>query len=266
MREIRYVLADPTGNLTCLVLDPVPAEERPAVTAALMDRCEQVGYLTAPRDPRAVLRLEMMGGEFCGNAAMSAAAYWAEKMDLGEDGEGTKLLLEVSGAEGLISCEVGLDEDGDWHGEVDMPIPTRMEQVETEGKVLDAVFLPGIVHLVCPDDDLTDGEAESILEAAKDLFPDQPAIGLLQYVEEEETMVPLVWVRESDTQVWETACGSGTVAVAYRQALLRSGSATVGLYQPGGVLVAEIAREDDRIVRAVLSGLVRLNPTQILRW
>ena len=53
MKPVRYVTLDPTGNTTCLVLDPVTEAERPRVTAALMDRCEQVGYLPPPLSPGA---------------------------------------------------------------------------------------------------------------------------------------------------------------------------------------------------------------------
>ena len=49
MKPVRYVLMNPTGNLTALVISPVQPRERPAVTAALLPRCEQVGYLGVPK-------------------------------------------------------------------------------------------------------------------------------------------------------------------------------------------------------------------------
>ena len=103
MREIRYVILDPTGNLTALVLDPVSGEERTRITAALMDRCEQVGYLCSPEKPGVRARLQMMGGEFCGNASMAAAVYLAAGDGLQEDRE-TEIILEVSGADTPVAC------------------------------------------------------------------------------------------------------------------------------------------------------------------
>ncbi|MBQ6399514.1 MAG: hypothetical protein IJI21_05265 [Clostridia bacterium] len=87
MKSFRYVRLDPTGNLTCLVLDPVEKAEEPGITARLM------------------------GGEFCGNAAMASACYLAERdgMRAGE------VLLEVSGAEGPVHCGVRKGEDA-WDG------------------------------------------------------------------------------------------------------------------------------------------------------
>lgn len=75
--KIEYMLADPSGNKTILVLTPVPKEEHSTLAAALLARpdidAEQVGYVTCVEGKP--LRVDMMGGEFCGNASRAAAAY-----------------------------------------------------------------------------------------------------------------------------------------------------------------------------------------------
>ena len=73
--ELRYTVIDPTKNITLLVTTPVPRDVQPRVAAELLRRgkdAEQVGFVEglAAGDPR----LQMMGGEFCGNATMSMAA------------------------------------------------------------------------------------------------------------------------------------------------------------------------------------------------
>ena len=45
MSNYRYVKLDPTGNITCLVLDPASPEEEKAITRELLKQCEQVAYL-----------------------------------------------------------------------------------------------------------------------------------------------------------------------------------------------------------------------------
>ena len=68
--HLRIRLANPAGNITLFVLDPVDPAARPALSAALMRRdpsVEQVAFVTAPKSGGAG-RFEMMGGEFCGNA------------------------------------------------------------------------------------------------------------------------------------------------------------------------------------------------------
>ena len=84
---IDYLVADPSGNTTILVLTPVPKEEHSALAAKLLAlpgiEAEQVGYVT--REAGKPLRVDMMGGEFCGNASRSAAA-WALACDGGTQG------------------------------------------------------------------------------------------------------------------------------------------------------------------------------------
>ena len=45
---IRYIPADPAGNLTAIVLSPVAAQDRAKIAAEMMARCpegfEQVGF------------------------------------------------------------------------------------------------------------------------------------------------------------------------------------------------------------------------------
>ena len=41
MRAYRYVTLDPTGNITCLVLDPAGEEEKARLTRRLLQKCEQ---------------------------------------------------------------------------------------------------------------------------------------------------------------------------------------------------------------------------------
>ena len=76
MKTYRYVTLDPTGNITCLVLDAVTAEDKPRVTAALMERCEQVGYLEKPRTEEARARLTMMGGELSVESVYGRGSSW----------------------------------------------------------------------------------------------------------------------------------------------------------------------------------------------
>ena len=69
--ELRYTVIDPTKNITLLVTTPVPRDVQPRVAAELLRRekdAEQVGFAEglAAGNPR----LQMMGGEFCGNATM----------------------------------------------------------------------------------------------------------------------------------------------------------------------------------------------------
>ena len=72
--EIHFVIADPAGNITAIVKDGVADDDYRSVAAAIMQdpqwKVEQVGFITEPK-VGGEARLQMMGGEFCGNAARS---------------------------------------------------------------------------------------------------------------------------------------------------------------------------------------------------
>ena len=101
IRECHYVLMDPTGNRTLLVDTPVPVEEQPSVAAKLMEQeptAEQTGFLTF--SDSSGLSLRMAGGEFCGNATMSAAVYHSIRTGTADD----RMTVNVSGAPDLMEA------------------------------------------------------------------------------------------------------------------------------------------------------------------
>jgi diaminopimelate epimerase len=247
-KEIRYVLLDPTGNLTCLVLDPAEAREREAVTAALMDRCEQVGYLMPATSGEARARLQMMGGEFCGNASMATAAWLAREAGENE----AEMRLEVSGVPAPVGCRVRREEDGSWSGTVEMPPVGEIGPFRTGGRELTAARMPGMTHLIC-EENLGRDEAEALLRSAAEEIPD-PAVGLLQWDEEKRTMTPLVLVREAGTLVWETACGSGSTAVGAWRARRAGRDLETEVRQPGGTLRVRTAGEKIYLTGKVIIG------------
>ena len=78
---MRYSVFDPTGNITALVRDPVAPLQQPVIAAGIMRKhpeVEQVGFVSFDG---ALPALRMAGGEFCGNASMSAAALLCMEQD-----------------------------------------------------------------------------------------------------------------------------------------------------------------------------------------
>ena len=72
--KVRTMQADPSGNVTLYVLDPVPQKDRKELNRQLLTlhpSVEQAGCLSIKEGQPQV---EMMGGEFCGNANRSAGA------------------------------------------------------------------------------------------------------------------------------------------------------------------------------------------------
>ncbi len=261
MKSFRYVTLDPTGNITCLVLDPVEESERNRVTSALMEQCEQVGYLQKPHQPKAKASLQMMGGEFCGNATMAAASYLAQ-----QEGEtdNTVVLLEVSGANELVSCAVTPLTDDLWEGTVKMPSIQGIRPL-TLGEY-DAVLvrMEGIAHLILQDIRLDAKTAETLLLTSAGELPDA-SVGLLQWNSRTNYMKPLVFVKKSGTLVWETGCGSGSTAIgAWLASKKRDGILAIDIQQPGGIIRAEAEANNGLVTDIRITGRVRIGKTETL--
>ena len=277
--EIDYAVMDPTGNITILVETPVPEASQPFAAARLMElepAAEQVGFLSSGRDG-AELSLRMAGGEFCGNASMSAAVY-GEIQKNGNKGSTREILLNVSGAAEPVKvgveafAAVGGNQEPQFRGTVEMPRPLRIRQAElslegAETKI-PAVEFEGITHLIIredADDAAGSDRAAKIRQDAERLAPlwcealGAEALGLMFLNETEGTMKPLVYVPAAGTLVWENSCASGTTASGAFLAERQSGdgherSFQISLKQPGGSLGIRVEKDG----KLFLSGTVRL--------
>ena len=260
MKAYRWVRLDPTGNITALVLSPVPEPERAAVTAALLEESEQVGYLTAPEDPACRAGLCMMGHEFCGNASMAAAA-WLGREDGMLPGEERTLKLEVSGAKAPVRCDIRAPEEPSlpWIGTVEMPPVLEVQPAEAEGRFCVIVRMEGITHLIYPGR-LPDRETAERLLRDFARGRAETAVGLLQWDEEHCFMTPLVYVRESGSMTWETGCGSGSTAVGAWKALLAGeGTSVLPVRQPGGCLKVGGTVKEGKVTRLTICGQVKMD-------
>lgn len=245
--NLRYSVWDPTGNVTLLVATPVDPARQAELSARLMaaePKAEQAGFVSP--DSTADIALRMAGGEFCGNASMSAAVYAAAQAGL-ERGTRT---VRISGAEQPVRVRVARQPGGVWQGSVEMPQPLSVtEQLLPGVGTVPVVRLPGITHVV-----LTEPMPRPLAERQARVWCSRleaDALGLMFLDQRRGRLTPLVYVPAADTLFWETSCASGTTAVgAY---LARAGDFTAAaLQQPGGVLTVSL--EEDRLW---LSGTVR---------
>ena len=210
--KVDFVKLSPTENMTVIVTSPVEREKQLKTGTELIKyasvNAEQAGFLEKPKNAGAALALRMMAGEFCGNGTMSAAVYWAWKNGI-KKGESISVPLEVSGADGVLECEVyAVDpENGVFTAEVDMPLPQNigMGVYEIGGKSLrlPTVKFEGITHVIVPADALG-GDAKKILEdsvysVGKNIATD--AFGLVLFDEEMMEMTPLVAVRSAGNRM-----------------------------------------------------------------
>ena len=255
MITCRFVVLDPTGNLTALVLDPVVPNAEKCVTKKLLEISEQVAYLEPPSHPGSEAAIRLMGGEFCGNASMAAAA-WLLRDHLAIGHERT-ILLQVSGASKPVPCHIRKTKDC-FQGTVSMPPVLELRRISLLNRLFTAVRMEGILHLIDEGTPLEKREAERTLAGLSETLPDE-AIGLLQWNRDAGRLDPLVFVRANGSMVWEHGCGSGSAAVGAYEALRNGNGVTATeIHQPGGTIITCAEVSDSSIVSIQITGSIHL--------
>lgn len=232
-RIITYQRMDPAGNITAFVFTPTPVNERVAIGRALMEQIdqsvEQVGFITM-NDRGEPLRLDMMGGEFCGNAsrALGLLQAIAKKRD-------GKVIEEVHVSGVSHPLTVHVDTKGAY-AKIALPKPDALFSVLLEGRSYTAVQLPGILHVLIPDREEDEDFVHRALSYLEKHYPAE-AYGLLFVQESRKSMVPYVYVTEAETLYREGSCGSGSYAVGVaRKDTWHLHEKPVLLQQPRGVI------------------------------
>lgn len=252
---LRVLRADPAGNITLYVLDPVDPALRPKVTAHLLGmeqfKAEQLAYCCPP-----VMggqgRIEMAGGEFCGNATRAFAMVMQQEMGVPSPSEMT---LEVSGCDHLVTAFSDL---ADGSAESEMPLPRSVRTIQANGETGVLVDLDGIVHLVveaAPSLEFFQ-QAEPIFQA----FPGLEAYGVVFLNRSASHITPLVKVPAANTLVWEGSCGSGSVAAAIACAMgAPDGQYAQDLIQPAGVIRVRLTLDQGQVTQVSIGGPVKLD-------
>ena len=238
--EIKYYKINPTGNITLIVETPVPRESQAAVAAKLMafDKdAEQVGFIESAENPECAFRLQMMGGEFCGNASIAAAALYMSKQCPSPTDKST-VTFEVSGVDKPLAVSVECLNKLKFTGSVSMPLPESCFDCELvyDGKSFSfpVVRMPGICHAIVTGGLGADFAEDAIAEWCRQL--DTEALGLMFYNARNGLLRPLVYVASTGSSVWESSCASGSCAVAAYESLNCGEGKLLSLRQPGGTL------------------------------
>ena len=226
-REYEVAVLDPAGNVTAIVLSDVQAAERARIAAQLLRlpelRIEQAAFLTAPRCGGEI-RLEMMGGEFCGNALRCAGFYHA--LRTGAQGK-TCVLAEISGAEGVqpVMADTAAGE-----ASTVMPLPRAVQPADWPDVQAVRVTFDGITHFVMDRAQPDDALVQRAIAAA----PEASAVGALFLDRAAGSMQPVVCVRPARASRRRAAppaasprpsCSRRTLATALRRSASASRAA-----------------------------------------
>lgn len=271
--KLKVIKVNPVENMTIFVMDKVERSLHMNVANKLMEYGnvygEQVGFIEEPTKAEAkslnTLRLQMMGGEFCGNATRSLAALMVhlnmEGINKSEDN--FKVVLEVSGSNELLHCEVRpTKEEHTYYSKVEMPLPQRISSsnIVFNNTPIDfiRVDFSGISHFIVESGEIED--KEGFFETMKNKTDSEAldAFGIMFYDTEKRFLTPLVYVKATDSKFWERSCGSGTSALGVALAFKRNSDVHEYIKQPGGELEVIVKLHDGKVMSLHLDGEVKI--------
>ena len=266
--DIPFYKLSPGGNTTLLLpVADVPAGKRAAVAAELMDPlhlgAEQVGFIDLAADTPSIA---MMGGEFCGNACRCVAALLAMRAAGVGKVQPARGSLLSSGASAPVAWRAR-----PLAGHSPIPALDAAVRVNLTGSTLTEiepgitrVDMPGMVHILldeCRFPAPADLAAEAAAWRARLGLSNLPAVGCIRHPPlhaKEAGILPLVWVRDTGSSCPETACGSGSLALALAvHAAL--GTQDLPIRQPSGEYISvNLEPETGGALYGWIGGPVRL--------
>lgn len=225
---------NPGGNLTALVenLDGSILKSNYAEIAnSKMESLdvEQVAFIELEDN---MYKCAMMGGELCINAIRSLGKY----------------LYDATGAADFSVMSSGLQDVVSVNAEswVTVTLPKNFT-IKKVRENLSLVEMQGIAHFVLITDSfMSDARMRQYIDELIIAVDGYPAIGLINVVDSK--IKPLVYVKDTNTFIFETGCASGSIAAA-----LVRGESVATIVQPSGYPYLIFLEED--LVK--LSGVVK---------
>ncbi|MHC1721429.1 MAG: hypothetical protein AB9844_12285 [Clostridiaceae bacterium] len=266
--KLNFIKVNPSENMTVFVLDALPREQYYDIANKIMEYgnvyAEQVGFIEKPMipDSKASVRLQMMGGEFCGNASRALAAVAVQRgyAKISENEGVYTVPLEASGIDGILYCQVEPLTSNGYNVALEMPLHKSMKDIiveyknnEYKGTIVD---LFGISHAVffTEDKNLDEEFFKAVRSSIKNF--DYDAFGIMFFNEKEGFMKPLVYVKETDSLIWERSCGTGTVALGVVFSYINNESIDMDVKQPGGTVRIITEWNKGIITQIILKGAV----------
>lgn len=255
--DVEYSIYVPAGNDTAFVYGlNYTQEQKKIINDEIManhPNVEQVGFIDTKEKPE----LQMAGGEFCGNATRSAASIYL-------NGKPGNIQITVN-LKDLINA--GVTETGKAWCEI--PLYKGSDVITQKEPGIYIVKLNGMVTIVIQEEASTQylKNKSKLKTIATDFIKKynleySEAVGIM-FCEKKKGMLkinPVVWVKSINTLFYETACGSGTTAVAMIQTILKNKSQTIDILQPSGMIItANTTYTKGTIEKVTISGDIKTN-------
>ncbi|MEL3971219.1 diaminopimelate epimerase [Rossellomorea oryzaecorticis] len=264
-QEVDFVKFNPTENMTVLVKTAHAFEDYGHIASKLMSydcvHAEQVGFIKKPGDACADSSLWMAGGEFCGNACMSLAAFIAAERDI-VDGRQMVVNVEASGTELLVRCQVRREMNR-FICRLAMPLPERIEKrkkIEGRPFACTEIHYAEAVHLIMEIDEVDTAirQYAETLALTVGAGYEGKLVGVMIFKPQTGELLPLIYVPELDSMVWERGCGSGTASLGVYLSWKNKGGISALIKQPGGMMNVTCEWENGSVTSVDIEGNVEI--------
>ena len=264
---LEYIKVNPSGNTTVFVTTKVPKYLYAPIANIIMSKeylaAEQVGYIVESNATESGKRMEMMGGEFCGNASRSFAAWLVLKSYTGELAPEVSgkysIPLDVSGYSGTLVAYVEKTPcDHSFYVTLEMPLPSDIKIGHHSMLGGDFCIVPfdGITHVILWDRIPKSDDIDIVKKYLQDNGIATDAFGVMFFDTKTDVLTPAVYINDVGSLVWENSCGSGSTAVIAALTYKIKSGIEKTLHQPGGDLFVTSTWQNNKMQKICLSGKI----------
>jgi len=212
--KLDFIKINPAGNITILIDNfNIYDKDIAKISEELMREdnlhAEQVGFI---KDNH----LQMMGGEFCGNASRAFASLLAFR-----DKTFSKqkiYRITCSGEDEILAVDVREGQaENSFLAKIKMPKFKSLEEIKIGNYKLGLVKFSGIDHFIFDIAENKEDNFEKVIDSVKNYLSDKDfsAFGIMFFDRENLSMKPYVYVKEVESGIFENSCASGTTALGY---------------------------------------------------
>lgn len=220
-----YQKVNTAGEVTAVITTPVPLKQQAALSRQIMDNdtnIEQVAFVTT--SSLGQYRLRMMGGELSVNGAVAGAFILMKQLK-----QNNVQLFDFS-FQAPITATLKTNK-------ITAKFPISLVRSINGNDVKLANMTYCIVKNI-PKKPTVTAKRRILLRT---LAKTTPAAGIVYF--EKNTVAPLIYVKATQSYVWEQACGSGSIAYALLSGLTR-------VKQPSGEFVSIRITKDEILYKA----------------
>ena len=233
--QINYELISPNGNITALVpftkKDNYIAANFSTIAQKIIDKnpqTEQVGFVQKSEQG---YQFQMAGGEFSGNGLRAAGYYFMKRFK-------TKNTFKVN-VLNIGDLNILNDKNNQIWAQIPLPRELKTQKINQE---LTKIELLGTTNVIKQTSKLV--SKKQLFKQTKEIMDQfnlwrKPGLAMIFLTNQPKTKIQVIyWVKDVKSLIYESACGSGSAAVAILKSLNLKSNNNMTIYQANGSVIS----------------------------